>query len=479
MRPKNMWRVLPGLTLLWTTWTPVQAQGEKLFAGMTLIPAGSFVMGDSFGEGNADELPLHTVYISAFYMDQGEVTKAQWDTVRSWAITHGYSFDNPGTGKATNHPAVTVSWYDCAKWCNARSEKEGRTPAYYTSAAQTTVYRTGQLNISNNWVRWDTGYRLPTEAEWEKAMRGGAAGHRFPWSDSDTIQHARANYNSTTNQPYDTSPTHGYNPTYAHGGVPYTSPPGSFPANGYGLYDMAGNVLEWCWDWDSDTYYAASPAADPRGPASGSSRVLRGGSWSGDAPYCRNACRGVPNSPLAHGVDLGFRTVLSITPKATGVWPVSFPNRTVWALCWDDEDKQFVFNQSVFSPAQITIDNLKPNRWYWVAFDVETAQGNGNWVIAYAGWFMRVEVGPGRWIGNWTTTLTISPFWVGAPYVWLLFDGTDGHQEVPYWFDSSANAWHWGTWTTAMLGGWVGFQVPLSDQWYAVFIGDATAGVWY
>jgi len=116
---------------------------------MVLIPAGSFTMGNCMGssEGYSDELPLHTVYVSAFYMDQYEVTKALWDNVYTWAVAHGYSFDNAGSGKAANHPVQTVNWYDVVKWCNARSQKEGRVPAYYTSAAQATVYRTGQVAV--------------------------------------------------------------------------------------------------------------------------------------------------------------------------------------------------------------------------------------------------------------------------------------------------------------------------------------------
>jgi formylglycine-generating enzyme required for sulfatase activity len=167
--------------------------------GMVLIPAGSFQMGNCMDpeEGWSDELPVHTVYVSAFYMDQTEVTKALWDEVYTWAIAHGYNFDFVGAGKGPNHPVHTVDWYDVVKWCNARSEREGRVPTYYTSAAKTTVYRTGRIDVENDWVKWNAGYRLPTEAEWEKAARGGLDGRRFPWG--DTISHSQANYSAIGN----------------------------------------------------------------------------------------------------------------------------------------------------------------------------------------------------------------------------------------------------------------------------------------
>ena len=274
-------------------------------AEMALIPAGSFAMGDSFAEGYSDERPVHTVTISAFYMDKYEVTKALWDEVAAWAAAHGYDIGpGNGPGKEADHPIYYVSWYDAVKWANARSEKAGLTPCYTVGG---TVYRTGQSEPECNWTA--NGYRLPTEAEWEKAARGGAEGHRFPWSDTDTIQHARANYYSDSSYySYDTSPTWGFHPDYATGAFPYTSPVGSFAPNGYGLYDMAGNVWEWCWDWYSESYYASSPGSDPRGPASGSLRVLRGGDWYYYALACRVAYRDIlwPDYGQRH---LGFRPV--------------------------------------------------------------------------------------------------------------------------------------------------------------------------
>jgi formylglycine-generating enzyme required for sulfatase activity len=274
---------------------------------MALIPAGSFTMGNCMNssEGNSDELPLHTVYVSAFYMDRYEVTKALWDEVYNWAITHSYSFEYGAQGKAGNHPAQSMTWYDAVKWCNARSEKENKTPAYYTDAGMGVRYRSGQVAP---YVSWSNGYRLPTEAEWEKAARGGAGGHRFPWSNADTIMHSQANYYSSSSYAYDISPTRGYHPTFNDGVYPYTSPVGYFAANGYGLYDMAGNVWEWCWDWYGS--YSSGSQTDPRGPTSGSYRVIRGGCWDRNANRCRAAGRG-NSSPPDRGNGIGFRSVLA------------------------------------------------------------------------------------------------------------------------------------------------------------------------
>jgi formylglycine-generating enzyme required for sulfatase activity len=273
--------------------------------GMALIPAGSFTMGNCMNpsEGGADELPLHTVYLSAFYMDKYLVTKALWDTVYQWALSHGYSFAHAGSGKAANHPVQAIDWYDCVKWCNARSEKEGRVPGYYMDAGFNVRYRTGQVEP---YVNWSSGYRLPTEAEWEKGARGGLSGHRFPWG--DTIDWSCANYYAAPGSySYDINPTSGYDPVFNDGVNSYTSPVGYFAPNGCGLYDMAGNVLEWCWDWYG--VYGSTSQTDPRGPASGSVRVFRGGGWSGSAWDCRSADRLYNVYPSQRFSDVGFRVV--------------------------------------------------------------------------------------------------------------------------------------------------------------------------
>ena len=262
--------------------------------GFSLIPAGNFQMGDAL-DGDTFA-PVHTVNVSAFYMAQKEVTKAEWDAVKAWAVSHGYTDLSVGAGKASNHPVQAVTWWDVIKWCNARSEQEGLTPCYTVSGS---VMKAGSAAPTANWAA--NGYRLPTEAEWEKAARGGLSGKRFPWG--DTITHSQANYISNSHLACDVSPTRSYHPTYGTGSLPYTSPVGSFTANGYGLLDMTGNVWEWCWDWYGT--YAFGAQTDPPGVPSGSARVLRGGDWYSYADDCSAASR----SPSSTGNSIGFRPV--------------------------------------------------------------------------------------------------------------------------------------------------------------------------
>ncbi len=269
-------------------------------AGMTLIPDGSFTMGDTLDAGAPyyDNFPTN-VYVSAFYMDMNLVSFSQWQSVYNWATNHGYVFGHAGAGNATNQPVQSVDWFDAVKWSNARSQQAGLTPAYYTDPAMTQVYTNGDVAVTN--VNWSAnGYRLPTEAEWEKAARGGLSGQRFPLG--NFISETNANYYGNTGYTYDLGPN-GYNAIGNSG----TTPVGYFAPNGYGLYDMAGNVAEWCWDWYG-TPYGQPTTNNPTGPTSGSLRMTRGGNWGSDASAVRCATRS-PGSVGAGVNYIGFRCV--------------------------------------------------------------------------------------------------------------------------------------------------------------------------
>jgi formylglycine-generating enzyme required for sulfatase activity len=265
--------------------------------GMAYIPAGSFTIGDTV-DGLANARPTN-VYVSAFFIDRTLVTSNLWFTVYNFATNFGYNFTNTGSGKAATHPVQMVDWYDCVKWCNARSQWMGRQPVYFTDPALTQIFTNGETNVTvyANWT--NNGFRLPTEAEWEKAARGGLSEQRFPWG--PTISWSQANYFGdslavdTNGFAYDLSTAYGVDPAFSYGPGTFTSPVASFPANDYGLFDMAGDVTEFCWDWfNVPPYPIGSPylgGSDPRGPATGAYRIIRGGDWEGAAGSARCAFR--------------------------------------------------------------------------------------------------------------------------------------------------------------------------------------------
>ncbi|MDQ1318611.1 MAG: Formylglycine-rating enzyme family protein [Candidatus Poribacteria bacterium] len=225
---------------------------------MVLIPEGEFEMGSNGGAD--DEKPVHKVFVKAFYMDVYEVTNAQYlkfvNEMKYKPLKHA----NDPKMNMPDQPVVNVTWYDAVEYC-----------------------------------KW-AGKRLPTEAEWEKASRGGLVGKKYPWG--ETLFHDNANYYDTGGKDFwDTS-----------------SKVGDFPPNGYGLYDMSGNAQEWCSDFYDANYYSVSPKDNPTGPKSGKDYVSRGGSWGDDVSNDKESGLRVAKRRFLdpYGADpyTGFRCVM-------------------------------------------------------------------------------------------------------------------------------------------------------------------------
>ena len=276
------------------------------------IPGGTFQMGDNFNEGETDERPVHTVTIGTFKMSKYEVTNAQYAEYLNAANTDGLIKVSGDVVYAASDSSNSQPYFDTHNY-------DSDSQIDYVGGTFTVLSKSGH-DMSNDpvgeisWYGTKAfceyyGYRLPTEAEWEYAARGGQHNpyYRFPWG--DTISHSHANYWSSSSYSYDVSPTEGYHPSYNDGIYPYTSPVETFTANGYGLHDMSGNVWEWCNDWYDSGYYNGSPQPDPQGPVSGSYRVIRGGCWYATAYYCRSAVR-YRSIPGYRGGDCGFRPCL-------------------------------------------------------------------------------------------------------------------------------------------------------------------------
>ena len=245
-----------------------------------LIPAGEFMMGSPKSEGISDERPQHRVRISKpFYMGIYEVTQAEYQKVMrknpSWFSSTGRGKERVSGVDTSRFPVERVSWNDAVEFCRKLSVLPAEKAA-------------------------GRSYRLPTEAEWEYACRAGTT---TPFHFGDSLNGKEANCDGTN--PYGTGTKGSY--------LQRTTTVGCYRPNAFGLYDMHGNVGEWCQDRYSKEYYANSPLADPRGFAAGFARVLRGGSWSGSAFVCRSASR-YRNSPDDPRYFIGFRVAKTVSP---------------------------------------------------------------------------------------------------------------------------------------------------------------------
>ena len=268
----------------------------KIPEDFVLIPAGTFQMGSN--EGNSDNKPVHEVTITkSFYMGKYEVTQAEYEKYCSY----GSSSPSSSYGDGDNYPAYYVSWYDALVYCNKRSMAEELTPCYSISGStDTETWGTVPTSSNNTWnaviCNWNAnGYRLPTEAEWEYAARAGDnTVDSLTYSGTSDVNKLGeyAWYNSNSNNK--------------------THEVGTKKANGFGLYDMSGNVWEWCWNWCTHSYDAETEGgSDPTGASAGSYRVLRGGCWYRSSGCCVVSYRSDYDGPNNRNTDYGFRVVRS------------------------------------------------------------------------------------------------------------------------------------------------------------------------
>ena len=287
-----------------------QSYTNSIGMNFNLILPGTFTMGSPDGSGSEPAEPgrysnetQHQVTLTkSFYMQTTEVTNAQWNTI---IVDTTLGVNPSGSHTGDNFPVETVNWFEAAYFANALSSSESRSVCYTLTGCSPTPGN--DMECSGVIINANcTGYRLPTEAQWEYAARA-----------STTTAYANPVYFDST----DTETGSGFNSNLDHmgwyvwnnalsGGDPSgTKPVAAKHANRWGLFDMHGNVYEWCQDWWDFSDYSPNPVIDPQGDATGSNRVFRGGCWGSSARYARSAIRNW-NSPGNRYDILGFRLVL-------------------------------------------------------------------------------------------------------------------------------------------------------------------------
>jgi len=254
------------------------ASESTVLVEMVSVKGGSFSMGSESGE--SDEYPVHGASVGSFKMSKTEVTQAAYKKIMK---------KNPSYFVGENLPVEKVSWYDAVVFCNKLSAYEGLTPCYTSGGTTDTSKWAAQAAVTCNFNA--NGYRLPTEAEWEYAARGGTAKESFLYAGSDSIDEVAWYEANSENKTHEV---------------------GTKNPNSLGLFDMSGNVWEWCWDYYSEDFYRGGSQKDTKGPSSGEKRVLRGGSRSnsyGDgSSVCRVTNRNYANPSERYYLN-GFRVV--------------------------------------------------------------------------------------------------------------------------------------------------------------------------
>ena len=240
---------------------------------MIKVEGGTFKMGANDIIADSDEQPVHSVTLDDYYIGETEVTQELWEAVMGTTIEQQrqkaeeyLGFDCDLYGQGSTYPIYYISWEECQEFIAKLNQLTGKR------------------------------FRLPTEAEWEYAARGGNKSQGYKYAGSNTIGDV-AWYNVNAYAVGESSPAYG------------THPVGTKSPNELGLYDMSGNVWEWCSDWYGNSYYSSSPSTNPTGPTSGSDRVLRGGSKINGAPGCRVSVR-IGVRPDFRGNSDGFRLAL-------------------------------------------------------------------------------------------------------------------------------------------------------------------------
>ncbi|MBN1211000.1 MAG: formylglycine-generating enzyme family protein [candidate division Zixibacteria bacterium] len=314
-------KLLVGIALMVLIFTWAYPDNNNADSKMVLVDGGTFRMGNIFSEGDEDELPVHEVMLDAFYISKYEVTVGEF---REFVKATGYKttaetegganiFDgvkmvhdssacwrNVNFKQSDNHPVIFVSWYDAVAYCNWLSTKEGLIPCYSGVGDRVTC------NFEAK------GYRLPTEAEYEFAARCRGKEYKYAWGNGEPYindikaanirdEAALREWGPEVVKTY----WYDYDDEYV-----FTSPVGMYAPNEQGVFDMSGNVYEWCWDWYNENYYRDSPSKNPRGPESGELRCCRDVGYGCLPEKDRSANRG-KGKPGDRFDNVGFRLVRS------------------------------------------------------------------------------------------------------------------------------------------------------------------------